>query len=109
MSRKARIVRGAVPMNDGMLFDAWAIERPWASVMTQAKSLDSRTIDEKDVRTSDAAASSTIEMSLRHKSSRVIPLSISDRTSPRIRRSVNQCKYSTDRMSCLLYTSDAAD
>lgn len=71
--RKPRIVRGAVPIKEGILFDAWAIEYPAASVITQAKSLDSRTIDEKDVLTRAAAASSTIEINLCQISSRVIP------------------------------------
>src|SRR5215471_8382623 len=76
ISRKLRIVRGAVPMNEGMLLLACAIEFPRASVMTQAKSFDSRTMVENEVRTSDAAASSTIEMRRRHSSSSVIPSSI---------------------------------
>src|ERR1700738_5241889 len=75
-SRKLRMVRGAVPMNDGMLLLAWAIECPWASVMTQAKSFDSRTRVENDVRANDAAASSTTEISRRHRSSNVIPSSM---------------------------------
>src|SRR6516162_3527318 len=70
------MVRGTVPMKDGMLLVACAIERPCASVMTQAKSFDSRTIVENDVRTSDTAASSTIEIRRRQSSSSVIPFSM---------------------------------
>ena len=56
-------MRGTVPMNDGMLSVACAIAWPRASVSTHAKSFDSRTMVENDVRTSAAAASSAIEMS----------------------------------------------
>src|SRR5580704_1010764 len=70
------MVRGTVPMKDGMLLVACAIERPSASVMTQAKSFDSRTIVENEVRTSETAASSTIEIRRRQSNSNVIPFSI---------------------------------
>src|SRR4051812_38970339 len=63
-------------MNDGMLSVAWATERPAASVSTQAKSLLSRTTVENEVRTSAAAASSTIEISRVHRTSSVIALSV---------------------------------
>src|ERR1700758_3253112 len=66
-------------MNDGMLLVACAIERPSASVMTQAKSFDSRTIVENEVRTSETAASSTIEIRRRQSNSNVIPFSMSPR------------------------------
>ncbi len=70
------MVRGTVPMKDGMLSVAWAIEPPWASVSTQAKSLDSRTTVENEVRTSAAAASSTIEISRVHSTSSVIAFKV---------------------------------
>src|SRR6516162_9330624 len=63
-------------MKDGMLLVACAIERPSASVMTQAKSFDSRTMVENEVRTSETAASSTIEIRRRQSNSNVIPFSI---------------------------------
>src|SRR5271155_574838 len=66
------MVRGTVPMKDGMLSVAWASEPPWGSVSTQAKSLDSRTTVENEVRTKAAAASSTIEISRVHSTSNVI-------------------------------------
>src|SRR5271156_6649451 len=47
-----------------MVFSAMAL--PAASKITQAKSLDSRTIGEKDVRLSVAAASSAMAMSRVH-------------------------------------------
>src|SRR5690606_17894584 len=75
-SRKQRMVRGAVPINEGIPLEAWAMELPLASVITQAKSLDSRTIDENEVRTREAAASSTVEMSRRHNNSSVMLLSV---------------------------------
>ena len=67
-------MRGTVPMNDGMLSVACASDRPFASVSTHAKSFDSRTTVENDVRTSAAAASSTIEMSRVHSISSVTAL-----------------------------------
>ena len=45
------MVRGTVPINEGMLSVACASERPRASVSTQAKSFDSRTMVENEVRT----------------------------------------------------------
>ena len=68
------MVRGTVPMNDGMLSVACASERPRASVSTQAKSFDSRTMVENEVRTSAAAASSTMEIRRVHSISRVTAL-----------------------------------
>ena len=67
-------MRGTVPMKDGMLSVAWASDRPRASVSTQAKSFDSRTTVENDVRTSAAAASSTMEISRVHSISSVTAL-----------------------------------
>ena len=43
-------VTGSVPMNEGMLSVFWARDCPAASVSTQAKSLDSLTSVENDVR-----------------------------------------------------------
>src|SRR5215204_684472 len=57
-----------------MLSVACASESPFASVSTHAKSFDSRTTVENDVRTSAAAASSTIEMSRVHSISSVTAL-----------------------------------
>src|SRR6516164_8221380 len=54
-----RTVTGKVPMNEGMLNEDCAKERPSASSRTHAKSLDSRTRVEKEVRTKVAEASST--------------------------------------------------
>src|SRR5258708_9459503 len=62
-------------MKDGMLSVAWASDPPTASVSTQAKSFDSRTTVENEVRTKAAAASSTIEISRVHSTSRVMALS----------------------------------
>src|SRR5258708_16018099 len=62
-------------MKDGMLSVAWASDPPTASVSTQAKSFDSRTTVENEVRTSAEAASSKIEISRVHKTSRVMALS----------------------------------
>ena len=45
-------------------------------MITQAKSFDSRTIEENEVRTSEAAASSTTEISRRQSSSRVMPFNM---------------------------------
>src|SRR5687768_15385091 len=73
-SRNRTMLRGTVPMNDGMLSVACASDRPCASVSTQAKSFDSRTTVENDVRTSAAAASSTIEISRVHSISSVTAL-----------------------------------
>ena len=68
------MVRGTVPMKDGMLSVACASDKPCSSVNTHAKSLDSRTTVENDVRTSAAAASSVIEMSRVHSISSVTAL-----------------------------------
>ena len=54
---------GAVPMKPGMLSDDCATSRASVSSNTQAKSLDSRTMVENDVRLSAAPASSVIEIS----------------------------------------------
>src|ERR1700736_2333314 len=70
--RKCRTVTGSVPMNEGMLNEDCASEWPSASSRTQAKSLDSRTIVEKDVRTSVAEASSTMAISRFQRISRAI-------------------------------------
>src|SRR5882757_814622 len=77
-SRNARMVRGSVPMKDGILLEGCAMDRPRRSVMTQAKSLDSRTTEENEVRTKAAAASSTIEINRRQINSTVIAFSIQD-------------------------------
>src|SRR5258706_11116067 len=74
--KKCLIVRGTVPMNDGMLSVACASDNPFSSVSTHAKSLDSRTTVENEVRTSAAAASSVIEMSRVHSISSVTALNL---------------------------------
>jgi hypothetical protein len=65
-------------MKDGILLEGCAIDRPFLSVMTQAKSFDSRTTEEKEVRTKAAAASSTIEIKRRQINSTAIAFSIED-------------------------------
>ena len=64
-------VTGSVPMNEGMLSVFCASDCPAASVSTQAKSLDSFTSVENDVRRSALAASSTAEIARRHRISSV--------------------------------------
>ena len=64
-------VTGSVPMKEGMLSVFWASDWPAASVSTQAKSLDSLTRVENDVRRSALAASSTAEIVRRHRISSV--------------------------------------
>jgi len=56
----ARSDSGAVPMKPGMLRDDCASSRAWLSSSTQAKSLDSRTTVENEVRLSAAPASSVM-------------------------------------------------
>src|SRR6185369_17913571 len=74
--RKCVMVRGTVPMNDGMLSVACASDSPRSSVNTQAKSFDSRTTVENDVRTSAAAASSVMEIRRVHSISSVTALNL---------------------------------
>ena len=64
-------VTGSVPMKEGMLSVFCASDWPAASVSTQAKSLDSLTSVENDVRRSALAASSTAEIVRRHRISSV--------------------------------------
>ena len=64
-------VTGSVPMKEGMLSVFWASDWPAASVSTQAKSLNSLTSVENDVRLSALAASSTAEIVRRHRISSV--------------------------------------
>ena len=64
-------VTGSVPMKEGMLSVFCASDCPAASVSTQAKSLDSFTSVENDVRLSAFAASSTAEIVRRHRISSV--------------------------------------
>src|SRR5919197_4446002 len=64
-------VRGRIPTNDGMPAVFSDSESPLASIRTVAKSLDSRTIVENDVRSSAAADSSAIEISRLHRISSV--------------------------------------
>ena len=64
-------VTGSVPMNEGMLSVFWASDCPAASVSTQAKSLNSLTRVENDVRLSALAASSTAEIVRRQRISSV--------------------------------------
>ena len=61
--RKCASVRDSVMLKDGIPIVFSAIAVPAASKMTQAKSLDSRTIGENEVRRSVAAASSAIAIS----------------------------------------------
>src|ERR1035437_9123436 len=60
MDRKCASVRDSVILNEGMPMVFSAIARPAASKITQAKSLDSRTVGENEVRRSVAAASSAM-------------------------------------------------
>jgi hypothetical protein len=64
-------VTGSVPMKEGMLSVFCASDWPAASVSTQAKSLDSLTSVENDVRLNAFAASSTAEIVRRHMISSV--------------------------------------
>jgi hypothetical protein len=59
-----RKVRGSSPTKEGMPMEFSARLSPFASISTVAKSLDSRTMVEKEVRSSAAAASSAMEISL---------------------------------------------
>ena len=63
IDRKCASVRDSVMLKEGMPMVFSAIAFPSALKITQAKSLDSRTIGEKEVRRSVAAASSAMAMS----------------------------------------------
>src|SRR5262245_7525921 len=68
---KVLTVTGSVPMNEGIDSVFWARDWPAASVNTQAKSFDSLTSVENEVRRNALAASSTAEIVRRHKISSV--------------------------------------
>src|SRR6476620_12180226 len=70
-SMNAFTVTGSVPMNEGIDSVFWARDRPASSVSTQAKSFDSLTKVENEVRLSALAASSTAEIVRRHRISSV--------------------------------------
>jgi len=71
-SRKLRNVRGRMPTNEGMPAVFSASESPLASINTVAKSFDSRTMVENEVRSNAAADSSAIEIRRFQKISSVI-------------------------------------
>jgi len=60
--RRCFRVRGRIPTKDGIPAVFSANESPFASISDVAKSFDSRTIVENDVRSSAAADSSAMEM-----------------------------------------------
>src|SRR5262245_55336677 len=68
---KVLTVTGSVPMNEGIDSVFWARDWPAASVSTQAKSFDSLTSVENEVRRNALAASSTAEIVRRHRISSV--------------------------------------
>jgi len=64
---------GITPKKDGTDMVDCAIERPFVSMRTTAKSLDSRVTVEKDVRCNAVPASSTMASSRDHKILNVMP------------------------------------